>query len=330
MARAPRVEYAGAIYHVTSRGNARQAIFAGDDDRRRFLAQLEDGLTKHRATLYAFVLMGNHYHLLVRTNRPNLSVFMQWLNTSYSLYHRYRHARPGHLFQGRYTARVVDEGDYLRRLIRYVHLNPIKIRRVAELPAEERARQLDRYPWSSYPGYVNAAKAVNWVDYRFLREYGRSWAAARRRYRAYTRAMVLKDDEELLGVLRENTYAVGDDAFVDDVKTRLAERRKTDTRKGDVSWPEDTATLDRIDAVVAASYGVEASRLGLHGLAVGEAKRAAMELAVRHSGCTMRAIGEHYGGVGSSAVAMARRAIRSSCEEERERVEKLSRALAVH
>ena len=127
MARPPRIDFPDALYHVTSRGNGRQRIFWTDRDRQRFLAQLGDGVHTDAIVLYAFVLMDNHFHLLVRTPRANLSRFMQRLNTSYAIYARYKHRRPGHQFEARFKAKLVEDETYLRALTRYIHLNPIKI-----------------------------------------------------------------------------------------------------------------------------------------------------------------------------------------------------------
>jgi len=108
---------------VTSRGNGRARIFFDDDDRRRFLRQLRDNVETHAIFLYAHVLMDNHFHLLARTPRANLSQFMQRLNTSYALYARYKHRKPGHQFEARFKAKLVQEENYLLAVIRYIHLN---------------------------------------------------------------------------------------------------------------------------------------------------------------------------------------------------------------
>ena len=125
MARPWRILYAGAKYHVTVRGNARQEVFHEERDYLRFIEQLSDGLEKDEIILYAFVLMSNHYHLFVETKHGNIQRFMQRLNTAYSMYHRYKHNQPGHCFQGRYGAKLVKGDDYILRLTRYVHLNPV-------------------------------------------------------------------------------------------------------------------------------------------------------------------------------------------------------------
>ena len=126
MPRPARIEYTNGLYHVTSRGNGRQRIFFDDDNRERFLQQLKDNLETYDVILYAYVLMSNHYHILVRTKHPNLSRFMQRLNTSYALYFRYKRHTTGHVFQGRYKAKIVEGDTYMIALSRYIHLNPTK------------------------------------------------------------------------------------------------------------------------------------------------------------------------------------------------------------
>ena len=143
MPRPPRIDFPDAIYHVTSRGNGRDVIFWSDDDRTRFLGQLADNLQTAAVVLYAFVLMDNHIHLLVRTPRANLSRFMQRLLTAYSLYARFKHRRPGHQLQGRFKAKLVQDDVYLRAVTRYMHLNPVKIAACRKL---DRSNSRDTVP----------------------------------------------------------------------------------------------------------------------------------------------------------------------------------------
>lgn len=311
MARPPRIEFDGALYHVTSRGNARQCIFLDQADRLRFLAQLAESLELFDVLLLAYVLMDNHYHLLVRTPRANLSRFMQRLNTSYALYARFRHERPGHLLQGRYHARLVDGRDYLLAVTRYIHLNPVKTEAALRMAPRERVRLLNRYRWSSYRAYTGAAKGVVPLAGDALEEYGGTGAAARRRYRHYVEACVTKDDSDLVKALRENRISVGDDAFTRRVADDLRRRRTGLVTDGDVAWPADRrVSLDDIDAAVSGLCGVEQARLRQHGRRAGLAKAVAVELAVHLSGGRMRDIGRHYGNLGPSAVTMLRRRLR--------------------
>ena len=126
MPRQPRINFSDAVYHVTSRGNGRARIFLDDDDRHRFVCRLENNVRTCSVDTLRIRTMDNHFHLLVRTPRANLSQFMQRLNTSYALYARYKHQKPGHQFEARFKAKLVQEEGYLLAVTRYIHLNPIK------------------------------------------------------------------------------------------------------------------------------------------------------------------------------------------------------------
>ena len=324
MPRPPRLEYEGAVYHLTSRGNGRQTIFQEDADQHRFLAQLQDNLETFDVIVHAFVLMSNHYHLLVRTRRANLSRFVQRLNTSYALYYRYKHDCPGHIFQGRYTSKLVDGDTYLLRLTRYIHLNPVKTVDAEKLDLKERIARLSSYRWSSYPGYVSSTRVLPWVDYRILKSYGRTWREARQRYRRYAESMVMHSDESLQQTMAANAYAVGDEHFVQSLEGEFKTRRKGTDSDRDVALPKGSTALKDIDLRVATAYGVPRESLWMHGHVAKEAKMAAVEISVRLSGLTQREIGQHYGRISSSAVAMIRAKVRKGGRAMQERIARLT------
>ncbi len=145
MARQPRIEYQGAFYHVTSRGNMRAEIFFEDADRERFLDILRRTKERYAYSLHAYVLMDNHFHLLIETPLGNLNKLMQNINTSYTVWINKKYRRSGHLFQGRYKAIIVDKDNYILSLGRYIHLNPVKAG-IVKHPKE--------YSWSSYREYI--------------------------------------------------------------------------------------------------------------------------------------------------------------------------------
>jgi len=126
MARPLRIQYPGAFYHITCRGNERKEIFLDDKDRNRFLALLTESLETYQVILYAYILMINHFHLLVQTKRANLSEFMRCFNICYTGWFNYRHHRCGHLYQGRYKAFLIDADNYLLEVSRYLHLNSVR------------------------------------------------------------------------------------------------------------------------------------------------------------------------------------------------------------
>jgi REP element-mobilizing transposase RayT len=175
MARPLRIDVVGGWYHVTARGNERRAIYRRHSDRAHFLELLAAMRDAYRLVLHAYVLMNNHYHLLVETPEANLSRAMQWLNTSYSMWFNRRHQRCGQLLQGRFKAILVDPHRWALELSRYIHLNPIRVKTYQLDKAirqrnragvgsggtrEEFVRRrevLNQYLWSSYPAYIGRA-----------------------------------------------------------------------------------------------------------------------------------------------------------------------------
>lgn len=310
MPRPPRIEYSDALYHVTSRGNARQTLFHTDQDRQRFLIQLESNLESYGVVLYAWVLMTNHFHLVVRTPRANLSRFMQRLNSSYSLYYRYKHRKPGHVLGGRYKAPAIEDEEYLLAVTRYVHLNPIRTGEQKRRTKAEQVDYLESYRWSSYPAYAGRVVFPEWMSDHVLKGYGRNRKEAHRRYRAYVHAGVLESDTPILELMRTSRYAIGSETFVEKIEGTLRARSRGDALDADVSLPWRGVEFDVIDRVVSGKYGIRPEGLRLHGHAVGAAKLVAVELAARRSGKTLRAIGEHYGGITGQAVAMIRQRAR--------------------
>jgi len=168
MARHLRKRYAGAKYHVTNRGNGRNGVFYCEDDYGRFMEQLTTAAWKDGVVVYAYCLMPNHYHLFVETPWGNIDRFMDRLGTAYAMYFRYKHYRPGHCFQGRYKAPLVSGDDYIVRLTRYIHLNPVCVRGMKNRESAEKWEYLRRYRWSSLRGYLNGKEAEDLVDYRWL------------------------------------------------------------------------------------------------------------------------------------------------------------------
>lgn len=155
MARPLRIEFAGALYHVTSRGNERRPIFRSDHDRRTFLTFLGQAVKRFRWSVTAYVLMTNHFHLVIQTPEPNLSRGMQWLNGRYAGWFNHRHQRAGHLFQGRFDAVLVEKEAYFAELLRYVVLNPVRAKIVG---------RPEKYQWSSYRATAGFAAAPDWLD----------------------------------------------------------------------------------------------------------------------------------------------------------------------
>lgn len=161
MARPYRLQAESCFYHITSRGDDRKKIFLNESDYRKFLEYILSAKEKFKFYLYAYCLMGNHYHLFLQTTQANISAVMQFINSSYTTYYNIRHKRCGHLFQGRYKSIIVEADSYFLELTRYIHLNPVKAKIV--ISPEE-------YPWSSYKGYLSK-KGDGAIDRDKIKKY---------------------------------------------------------------------------------------------------------------------------------------------------------------
>ena len=200
MARSLTIEYPGAWYHVTCRGNERRAIFADDEDRLRFLDILENCADTGRVEVHAFVLMNNHFHLLLMTPEAHLHRFMQRFNTAYTVGFNRRHARVGHLYQGRYEALLVDADSYLLELSRCVHLNPVRTSKASALDPAGKSKLLHRYPWSRIKDYtVDGNRAPFLKTYLILEMIGGTVLRARRkRYAQFTLSGIAEERGEAI------------------------------------------------------------------------------------------------------------------------------------
>jgi REP element-mobilizing transposase RayT len=177
MARPLRIEYAGAVYHITSRGNERKPVFKSDQDRINFLNTLQHVNKRYNWICHAYCLMDNHYHLLIETPDANLSLGMRQLNGVYTQLFNKLHGRAGHLFQGRYKSIVIQKDSHLLEVCRYVVLNPVRAKMV-EIP--------DAWKWSSYRATAgrespHACLTINWI----LRQFSGKRAKAEHEYRQF-------------------------------------------------------------------------------------------------------------------------------------------------
>jgi len=319
MPRPWRIRYAGAKYHVTSRGNGRAEVFTGAADYERFLEQLDHAVEEDRVILYAYVLMPNHYHLFLETPRGNLARFMQRLNTAYSMYFRYKKQRPGHCFQGRYGAKLVDGDEYLVRLTRYIHLNPVKVKRYAAATREEKKNALDGWKWSSYRGYAGLGPAEDRVNYRWLPLMGRPTTNGNRAaYRTYVEGLLQETDEVLKEADGRSRYALGDEAFRQEAEQTLQDQMQ------DTYFAEDvipakrrTVDVDDVEETVAKAYGLGREDLHSRRRHAAEAKGVALELCCRLADTTQRALSVRFGYGHESSVGKQRHAIAKRLAEDK-------------
>jgi putative transposase len=204
MARPLRIEYPGAVYHITSRGNEKKPVFKDDQDRYTFLHTLGAVNKRYHWICHAYCLMGNHYHLLIETPDGNLSIGMRQLNGVYTQYFNKRHKRTGHLFQGRYKAILIQRESHLLEVCRYVVLNPVRAGVVAR-PEE--------WQWSSYRATAGHARrpsclTTEWV----LEQFGTTRGKAERAYRTFVRGGIGK---ESIWTAVTGQVILGEQGFVD-------------------------------------------------------------------------------------------------------------------
>jgi REP element-mobilizing transposase RayT len=212
MARPLRSEFPGALYHVTARGNERRAIYRSDDDRRRFLATLDDIVGRFHLLLHTYVLMDNHYHLLIETLEANLGRAMHDLNGAYAQAFNRGHRRVGHLLQGRYQSPLVQRDAYLLELSRYIHLNPVRAGMVA---------RADEYRWSSARAYLGRCPTPGFLTVaEVLGHFGGRVHGARRRYEAYLDEACRSPPRSPFDNLIAQTL-LGDGAWVETMRARI-------------------------------------------------------------------------------------------------------------
>jgi REP-associated tyrosine transposase len=211
MARKPRVEFAGAFYHVICRGNQRQVIFRTDTDRKYYLESLERYRQRYGFKVYAYVLMSNHVHLLLETGEVPLSRIMQGLQLRYTGYFNRKYNKVGHLFQGRYKAILCDRDAYLLELVRYLHLNPERMRSPI---------QAATYRWSSHGAYLGKNNLVRIETGRVLGEFAKSIGKARLGYLRFMAEGKANGHQPDYYDVRDQRF-LGDERFVEGIEERV-------------------------------------------------------------------------------------------------------------
>ena len=237
MARQLRINYPGAFYHVTSRGNERKAVFKSKRDREKFLEYLETATLRYDAVVHVYCLMDNHYHLLLKTPSGNLPQIMRHINGAYTTYFNVKRGRSGHLFQGRYKAILVDADEYAKELSRYIHLNPVRAKMV-ERPEE--------YKWSSYQDYTGARKPQEWLNRDFiLGNFGSKFLVAEREYRKFVSSLEGKEYESPLKEVFASTI-LGDTGFIEYVKKSFVKDKEADKQIPATKALMEKASLEEI------------------------------------------------------------------------------------
>jgi len=267
MARPLRIEFKGAVYHITSRGNAKQAIFLAEKDFADFLSVLCSVVKRYHFILHAYCLMNNHYHLLIETPEGNLSRGMRQLNGLYTQRFNQRHQQVGHLLQGRYRAILVDKNNYLLELCRYVVLNPVRAK-IVKNPGD--------WKWSTYRATIGyqgiSCLTTDWI----LSQFGKERQAAANQYQAFVLSGI-KAESPLKAI--KGQLILGQDNFIDEIKhlMRGKERLKEITREqryltrpplNEIFKPKDQKSKEQVMYEAHLQYGYTlkdiAEYIGVH------------------------------------------------------------------
>lgn len=326
MARPLRKPLAGGWYHAMSRGVNRNAIFLDDRDREHFLELLAGAVRRYRVRLHAYVLMDNHFHLLVETPEGNLSACMQWIKQSYSMWHNVRHDRVGPLFQGRYRCVSVEDAGWIYELSLYLHLNPLRLARFklskmdrqdekagSEKPlsrseVKRRLRQLRTYRWSSYRAYGGYTRPPEWLTQAAVweRAGGRE---PRKAYRKDILARLVGDEPGGVLELLRDQMAIGTETFKEGIRALLgaADREVVGHRTGMAIVP-----LERVIEGVEAETG-ETVRMEKWG---GLGRNLVLKAAWDTGGWTLKELGRRMGGLDYTSVHMAIRRLEAKLVQD--------------
>lgn len=311
MSRPLRIQYPNAVYHITCRGNERQIIFKDNADRQKFLQFLIQSLNIYTVKLHSYVLMNNHFHLLVETPLANLAEFMRKFNITYTSYYNRQHNRIGHLYQGRYKSILVDKNEYLSVLSRYIHLNLVRVKPNEKASIKEKIRIIMHYSWSSLPGYLNKRKKEEFIDYSLvLSEYGGDNNHARK---AYFKALYedlsagMEIHDKILG-----QSILGGDEFIEWVTEEFLkgekDRERPSLRKIHTYKAKD-AILKAIEQEAGKSIKAITKEKGIY-------RQIAMELLYRVGGLKGEEIGKIMG-VGYTSVSQERRRLQERLSKDR-------------
>jgi len=316
MARKPRLQFEGAIYHVTCRGNAKMDIFINDADRIRLKERLVESADDFQVRVYLYCFMPNHLHLLAETPQGNLSRFMSSMLTGYTVYFNRRHGRVGHLFQGRYGAKLVEGNEYLLKLSRYIHLNPVFVSGWKDRPLRERVLALREYIWSSYRGYAGIAPAEKWVQRNpLLHLLSQQKKYQKIAYRRYVETGLARTDDEFLQSMKASPWGVGTEAFLRRIQKKYGELDKR-VKEEDIALRRVLRTVPpSIIFDVLSKFGIRINTLSIRCRNC-NSRAIAAYLLIRQAGWTQRQVAEKFGLHSGSAVSHLIRLLKTKYGED--------------
>ena len=328
MARPLRIQFSGAYYHIMCRGNAKQQIFHTEYDRHKFISLLVESLERYSVRLHAYILMSNHYHLLIQTLKPNCSEFMHRLNVYYVGWFNHRHNRCGHLYQGRYKAIIIEADSYLMEVSRYVHLNSIRSSLRSGTSFHRKWQHASSYRWSSLPGYLTKTKAQDFVYYDQIL----LMSGSRRYYEQFVSDGVRNDVRNPFKNVKYGLL-LGDENFVKKMRAECIEEGSKQEQPSYRELVVESLEPRRVIECVAAVCSIEKNEICKH-YGNSEIRGVTSELLYQFSDITQAEIGQLLGGISYSGVSRLRQRLqrklksnqqtRAKYQEAESRLKKLS------
>ena len=326
MARPLRIQYPGAYYHVTCRGNERRRIFHDEEDYSVFIEKLDLSLEIYNVVLLVHICMPNHFHLVLTTPEGNLSEFMRHFNISYTSAFNRRHRRVGHLYQGRYKAHLIDADNYLLEVSRYIHLNPVRTKALSKRPLNEKWNALLKYSWSSLPGYLSVRKRKKFINYKTILDYmGGDNRRGREEYRGFLRGGIGRETESPLEVGKGHGI-IGKADFIGRIKEKFLSKETSKREQPALSKLDKGYRPEELIKHYAGLTGKRKEDICRRSKRSIE-RSMLMELLYRFCKISQPEIGRLVGGIDYSAVSRARSRLRSRMEREpelRKRFDELS------
>lgn len=293
VARPLRIEYEGAVYHVTGRGNEQRKIFFTRRDYEKFKEYLAEALEKYRFFLHGYVLMTNHYHMIIETPEKNLSKIMHHINSSYTTYINIKRKRSGHLLQGRFKSIIVDKDSYLLELSRYLHLNPVRAR-MAQLPED--------YPYSSYRSYATSHVDTLVTTSTILNMISQVPHTAKEKYKTFVEGAL----DEVVESPLNRVYGgiiLGSVDFIKQVLGKIEVKQLECAETSHRRCLRASNLPEEVLSATCARYGIAPEEITKPNR--NDVRKKCVYLLKKHTSAGNREIGEILGGIGAATIAKA-------------------------
>lgn len=293
MSRLIRLNHEGALYHITSRGIEKRNIFNSEFDYNYFLTILSKLTDKYAISIYGYVLMSNHYHLLVETPMGNISKAMHYLNSAYSIFYNKRHNRSGHLFQGRFKSFLIEKERYLLSVSRYIHLNPVKAG-IALKPED--------YKWSSYLSYIGIEEK-NWLNCDWiLEQYSNERAIAVDMYKNFVDNGIEQEDKILNNI--KGDLLLGSDDYCQKIKKIISKKEKNKIPHSKELFKVKNKKIELRDIIfqITQKFNIDENELRQSSCGDKSARNICIYLLKKHTNLRNKDLGDFFG-ISYSAVS---------------------------